>query len=73
MQSSMHTRQVVALSPGLPAEVVDEVLTATESALRRLGACDIRLDMSQPGLVVLADLPLTVAAGSVPSQRESLV
>jgi hypothetical protein len=73
MPSTTQTRQVIALSPGLPADVLDELLTATESALLRHGATGIRLDMSQPGLVVLAEMPvgdLAVAGTQLPGQWE---
>ena len=61
MPSSRCTRQVLVLSAGLPTAVVDAILTATESALLHQGATGIRLDTSQPGLVVLADFPVADA------------
>jgi hypothetical protein len=72
MRSSRCTRQVLALSAGLPVAVVDAILTATESALLRQGATGIRLDTSQPGIVVLADFPLASTGADAEPPVEEL-
>jgi hypothetical protein len=60
MRSSTHTVNVVSLARGLPIAVVDDILTATEEALVRLGATRVWVDPAQPGLAVMAELPADV-------------
>jgi hypothetical protein len=57
MCRSLCATQVLALPVGLPATLVDEILTATEAALLRHGVARIWLDTSQHEVVVMADLP----------------
>jgi hypothetical protein len=59
MQGSTRTTQVLTLPAGLPAPLVDAILTAAEEALVNQGARRIRLETSQHDTVVVADLPAT--------------
>lgn len=62
MPGSIRSTHVLTLPAGLPAPLVDAILTATESALVREGAGRIRLETSQHDIVVVADLPGPEAA-----------
>ena len=66
MHPSVRTTKVLALPAGLPVVLVDEILTAAEAALERYGAARIRLDTTEPGLVVVADLPEVDTASPLP-------
>ena len=59
MCGSLDGQQVLALPVGLPSDLMDDILTATEAALQRHGVGRIWLDTSQHGVVVMADLPAT--------------
>jgi hypothetical protein len=62
----MPTFHVLTVSPYLPVEVFDQVLTEVERALEELGASRIWVDPHGPPITVMADLPSSPPDGSHP-------
>jgi hypothetical protein len=50
---------VLTVSPSLPARVLDEILTSTETTLLEHGADHVWIDTAQPPLAVVAAFPVS--------------
>ncbi len=53
----MPTFHVLTVSPSLPVEMFDQVLTELERALRELGASRVWVDPDRPAIAVMAEMP----------------
>ena len=53
---------VLTVSSSLPVNLLDELLTRTESVLHEHGASRVWIDLNQPGTAVLAEFPEVVSA-----------
>jgi hypothetical protein len=60
----MPTFHVLTVSPYLPVEVFDQVLTEVERALEDLGAARVWVDPHGQPITVMADLPSPPPDGS---------
>ena len=52
-----HPTHVLTLNAGLPIEVMDRILTATEQSLNEAAATQVWAEKSTSGIVVMARLP----------------